>query len=275
MILPDINSIKIIYPAESIADSLPTINNNYLTLQLWISAYEDEYAKTWSPIIEYYNQYSADLKESLTLAQSYSANWDSFQTIVESNSAKWIQPFTIFYPTLIESNNAPIDTDIFKNWLNQYFPIRNPDGSLNYIEGQKIIVNCYLYSYDYAKKIDITDEPYSYSRCTTSSGTIYAHCKTIISGGPIVCSQSTYYCARTIDCYPSKNVNCWYSSPYLYDVSPFGSPITSPTVFSTSKQVARGQIKANISMNFLDRRETNIAQFVFVVNECDWNYIGG
>jgi hypothetical protein len=274
MILPDINSIKMIYPTDGIPESLPTINNNYSTLHLWISAIEQEYEGKWQPIIDYYNRYMIQLQNSLTLAQSYSANWDSFQTTVETNSSKWLQPFTIVYPTLIQDNITQDDVDAIKNWLDQYFPIRNSNGSLNYVENQKFIVSCYLYTYNTGNEIDILDQPYSYAICTTNSGTIYAHCQIKYSGGNVHCNQSTYSCNLTFDFYPSKHVDCWFTSPYLYNNSKFGSAINDSSVFDVSKQTARGQIQANLRMKYNDRKETQIQHLIFTVNECDWNYGG-
>jgi hypothetical protein len=272
MNLPDINSIRIIQSSEQIADTIDAINNNYSTLQLWASAIQQEYDIRWQPVINYYNQYIVSLNNSSLLAQTLSADWDIFQTTVETNSAKWLQPFTIFYPTLILDNVTDDTIITIIDWLRQYFPIRNSDNSLNYVEGQKLIVNCYIYSY--SDTINIVDEPYSYAKCQTRSGTIYAHCKTVISGGTIYCGQGSYSCAKTIETNPSKHVDCWFSSPYVYDVAPYGSPITD-TAFSTAKQNSRGQIKTNITMNYTDQNETGIETLVFKVYDCDWQYNGG
>jgi hypothetical protein len=274
MITPNINSIALIYSSDNIAQSLSAINNNYSTLHLWVSAFDQQYQQIWQPVIDYYNNYSESLQNSLTLAQSFSSNWNDFQTTVESNSAKWLQPFTIFYPTLIQDTVTDNDVLLVKAWLDKYFPIRNNDGSLNYVEDQRIIVNCYTYSYDNDNSIDIFDEPYSYARCRTSSGTIYAHCQTIITGGTINCNQASYYCNTTYNTYPSKRVNCWYSSPYLYDIAPYGSPIIN-NVYDINKTTARGQIQAKITMKFLDRKENTIQPLSFKVYDCEWNYTGG
>jgi hypothetical protein len=267
------STIRTINPSEGISDSLSTINNNYSTLYLWTSALQQKYDGVWQPIIDYYNQYVDQLQNSLTLVQSYSANWDNFQTIVESNSSKWLQPFTIFYPTLIQDTLTQNDIDSIKTWLGQYFPIRNSDGTLNYVENQKFIVSCYIYSYDTNNQINIKDQAYSYAVCATQSGTIYAHCKTLVTGGWVHCSNTSYYCDATIDFYPSKHVDCWYASPYLYNVPEFGQAITD-TTFTANNQSVRGQIMANISMNYLDRNETKLQNLIFNVIGCDWNYGG-
>jgi hypothetical protein len=270
---PNINKIRTIYPSESISDTVSVVNTNYSTLFVWTSAIQQQYDKIWQPVVDYYNQYEAQLKNSLTLVQSYSAKWDDFQTIVESNSSKWIQPFTIFYPTLIQNNITTSDVDTITTWLKEYFPIRNSDNSLNYVEDQKFIVSCYIYSYDTANKINISDDAFSYAICNTSSGTIYAHCETKIAAGDVYCYSQKYSCAHTAVYNPSMHVDCWYSTPYLYDIPRFGSPITDNT-FSASKQRVRGQIRANIGMYFTDRREDNIKQLLFTVGNCEWIYGG-
>jgi hypothetical protein len=273
MNLPNINSIRTIESTEQIADTIDAINNNYYTLQLWASAIQQEYDIRWQPIINYYNQYAASLTDTFSLAQTLSSDWDNFQTIVESNSAKWLQPFTIFYPTLILNNVTDDTITTIIDWLRQYFPIKNNDNTLNYVEGQILIVNCYTYSY--SDTINIKDEPYSYAKCNTTSGTIYAKCQTKISGAPIHCgSGAVYTCDLTLVTNPSKHVDCWFSSPYLYDIGSYGSPITD-TDFSTSKQNVKGQIKTNINMDYTDQNETGIETLVFKVYDCDWQYNGG
>jgi len=273
MNLPDTTSIRDILLSEQIADTIDVVNKNYTTLQLWASAIQQEYDNNWQPILDYYNQYAVSLQEASTLAQTFSADWDDFQTIVETNSAKWLQPFTIFYPSLILNNVTDDTVTTIIDWLRQYFPIRNADNSLNYVEGQKLIVNCYIYTYN--NVINIADEPYSYAICETSSGTVYAHCETKTTGPTIVCGQgSVYSCDQTLVTNPSKHVDCWYTSPYVYDVAPYGSPITD-TAFSYAKQRTRGQIKTNITMNYTDQNETGIETLVFKVYDCDWQYNGG
>jgi hypothetical protein len=273
MNLPDINSIRTIQPSEQIADTISYINNNYSTLQLWASALQQEYDNRWQPVIDYYNLYAVELNEASLLAETLSANWDNFQTIVETNSAKWLQVSTIFYPILILNSITDENVISITDWVRQYFPIRKADNSLNFVEGQTLIVNCYTYAY--SDTINIVDEPYSYAKCETRSGIVYAHCKTIVSGGPIYCGGGAVYrCNLTLEDNPSKNVSCWYTSPYVYDVDPYGSPITD-TTFTSDKQTARGQIKTNISMNYTDQNETEVVTLVFKVNDCNWQYNGG
>jgi hypothetical protein len=274
MITPDLNNIKIIEATEGISDSVNVINNNYSTLYLWVSSLQHEYDNSWQSVVNYYNEYASQIQDSLTLVKSYSANWNNFQTIVESNSSKWLQPFTIFYPTLIKDNVTQTDIDTIITWLNEYFPIKNSDGTLNYVENQIFIVNCYVYIYDNNHSINIVDQPYSYAVCSTVSGTIYAHCQVLLSGGTVNCNQGSYSCNISYDCYPSKNVDCWYDTPYILNIPTYGAPILNGDVFSKTNQNVRGQIQANLKMNFSERRETEIKNLKFTVSNCDWNYEG-
>ena len=153
------NTINFILSSQNIDASVPIINNNYNTLQLWVSVLQVHYDNNIQPIINFYNEYSSQLNQYLTLSNSYSANWDDFQTKVEINSSKWLRPFTIFYPTLIQDGINPDNIKTIITWLNEYFPIVNLNGSLNYVQNQSIVVSCYLYSYDVSNQIKTKFKP--------------------------------------------------------------------------------------------------------------------
>jgi hypothetical protein len=285
MINFDLTTINFIPSSQNIDESITTINANYKTLQSYVSALQIYYDNNIQPIIEYYNQYSSQLNDTLTLTQNYSANWDDFQTIVQSNSSKWLRPFTIFYPTLIQNNINQDDINTIIIWLNEYFPIINIDGNLNYTQNQSIIVSCYLYSYDTDNQINTKEYAYSYSKCSTSNGIIHAHCQTIVTGGWVNCNQGSYLCDTVLDCYPSLKVSCWYGDPYLYNygnigliIPPENPPPTTPnSIFQSyvnNRSIVRGQILADISMNYLDKKENGIQSLKFIVNNCEWSYVG-
>jgi hypothetical protein len=277
--------MSFILSSQNIDDSIFNINDNYNALQLSVNILQNYYNDNIQPIIDFYNQYSLQLNESLTLSQNYSANWNNFQTIVETNSSKWLRPFTIFYPTLIKDGINQDDINTIITWLNEYFPIINLNGSLNYLQNQSIIVSCYLYEYDITNKINTKEYAYSYSNCSTNNGTIHAHCQSIIAGGWIHCNQGSYLCDATVDCYPSLKVDCWYGDPYLFDIGSYGvimpkenaPPQTPASTFNSyvkPRQNVRGQILADISMNYLDKKETGIKSLKFIVNNCEWSYVG-
>lgn len=253
---------------DNIAESLITINNNYESLFLATSGFEDLYNISIEPLIDYYQNYYPKLKESLTLYENYKHEWDDFLTTVVNNSSKWLTPMTIFYPTIIEDPVSDDDIENINNWLRKFFPIKNSDDTSNYVDGQIFIVNCY--TYDYSQTIKVLNQPYSYCNCQTYSGKISLHCQTRITGGWVHCNQGSYNCDKVINCYPSKNVDCWYESPYLRED---GTVIKTSDPSSTKRKTI-SKIQANISMEYTDRRENSIKNFIFRVSQCDWEYRG-
>ena len=279
-----LSSMTFILSSQNIDQSLSAININYTSLQLLVSSLQVYYDSTIQPIVDFNNQYSLQLNNTLTLTQNYSANWNDFETLVLSNSSKWLRPFTIFYPTLIQDNITQNDINTITTWLGQYFPVTNTDGSLNYVQNQNLLVNCYLYTYDTDNKIKLNDYAFSYAKCSTHNATIHAHCQTLITGGWIHCNQGAYLCDTTLDCYPSLKVDCWYGDPYLFDIPNYGKNIPSNnppaktnknySSYVNSRVNVRGQILADITMNFLDKKETGIQTLKFIVDNCNWAYVG-
>jgi hypothetical protein len=264
----DLYSIQTLKPEDEISDSVETFNYNYNTLYFKAVEIQTIYNRLLYPLIEYYKENSELIYNSLSLYSQNSANWDDFLSITHSNSSKWLQPVTIFYPTLFEDSLTEENIESVNNWLKKYFPIKNSDGTLNYIENQKFVVSCYIYSY--GNNNNILDLPYSYSNCKTTGSKITLHCKTIITGGWVYCHQGSYNCDRTINCYPSLQVDCWYESPYLHIT---GTPILTSDPIS-AKQDVISKISAEIEMDYQERKEIEIKNILFIVNECDWLYRG-
>jgi len=267
--------ISTILPADNIVDSLCAINLNYSMLHTGLSSIDLIYNSAIQPIIDFYNQYASDLKQSYTLYVNSFDKWTNYISTVQTNSAKWLQPFTIYYPTLIEDPFSDDDINNINIWIRKYFPVKNPDGTLNYVEGQKFLVNCYTYSYvspDGFSNGVLRDSPYSYCICNTYSGGIYLHCQTNIGGGWVACENAVYNCTKTIDCYPSQNVDCWYTTPYLHSDGTIITDTSNTFNKNDPKQSVRSQINANITMQFTDRRETSIKTLQFVISNCDWSY---
>jgi hypothetical protein len=258
-----------VLPTEIIGESLQKINKNYNYLYQAATAIEDTHMNEYYPIIEYYEKNKNILFEAIDIIANNEYAWRDFYTTVQQNSSRWLLPMTVFYPTLIPDPITPDKIDQVSNWLKKYYPIRNQiDNTLNFVEKQRFIVSCY--TYQYASKIQILDQPYSYCNCSTQSGLIALHCQTKITGGWVNCHQGSYNCSHTINCYPTRNVDCWYETPYLKSD---GTPINQTDPVSM-KQVTISKIQANLNMEYLDRRENDIKNFVFEVEDCDWVYIG-
>jgi hypothetical protein len=262
-------NIKPIIPAQNIGKSIEQINENYHTLYTISTAIEQTYVDYVQPIVEYYQKYKNLLFESSNAIKQNSGVWEDFYTMVRANSSVWIVPMTVFYPNLIQVPLTDNKIAQVGNWLKKYYPIKNvQDGTLNYVESQKFIVSCYVY--DYVNNISILDQPYSLCNCRTQSGLISLHCQTLITGGWINCNQGSYNCSRAINCYPQRQVDCWYETPYLKSD---GSPIL-PTDPVSSKQTSISKIQADIRINYVDRREKDIKNLIFIVEDCEWSFLG-
>jgi hypothetical protein len=265
-----ISSPKQILPipiTSFISDSVKIINTYNSVLYTAATGIENSFYQNTNVIVDYFNENAKLLFNSVKNFELNANKWQDFLTTVYSNSARWLKPMTVFYPKLIREPFTDENLLEILNWIKKFYPIRTTqDGSLNYVENQKFIVSCYLY--DYSQNINILDQPYAYTKCVTQSGLISLHCQTLITGGWIHCHQGSYNCNRTINCYPSLNVDCWYETPYL---KIDGSPINTNDPVSV-KQVVRSQIQSNLIMNYIDRRETKIKTLIFKVENCDWVY---
>lgn len=220
------------------------------------------------PLLHLFREYNDILKETKIMFDEIRYESLDFLTVTTANSARWLQPMTIFYPEIFNTPFTNQNIDTINNWLKKFFPIKNEDGTLNYIENQKFIVNCYVRRTQ--ELINTVDQLQSYCNCQTSSGLIKLHCKTIIRGGWIHCHQGSFNCDTTINCYPEKNVDCWYQTPYI---KRNGLPITQQDPIS-SKQAVRSQIKTNITLNYSETKENGIESLLFSVVNCDWRYLG-
>jgi hypothetical protein len=270
------STITNITSSTTIDDSVSIFNDNYFTIFGVLTSVQVSYGSLLKPIYNFYNNFALRMQNAYTIYQSNSANWNDFLTTTKTYSAKWIQPFSIFYPILIEDPITNDNINTVNDWVRKYYPIKNQDGTLNYIENQKIIVSCYTYTE--SKTIGSAaiggyiTFPYTLNLisqcfCTTADGTITANCATNVSGQPI-CENAVYTCGSSKDCNQSKTVGCWYTSPYL-DSS--GNPIPDK---NTSVQNAISRIQANLSFDYTDRSEKNLINLVFIVNNCDWSYLG-
>jgi hypothetical protein len=90
----------------NIGDSLPFINANYLSLDLWTYNIELSAKKYWRPLVDLFLNKSDEWDKSITIAQQNSAMWIDMSTVVEQNSAKWIEPLTIYYPGIFTQGSS-------------------------------------------------------------------------------------------------------------------------------------------------------------------------
>ena len=264
----DACTLKTIPSNIDIHDSILQFNDGFCSINQTLTNYKLTLDELINPLIYLYEQYYDVIKETKLIYDDIKNEAADFLTITKSNSAAWLQPLSVFYPQIFDTPFSDNNIEIINNWLRKFFPIKNTDNTLNYIEGQKFIVNCY--TKNNIVTLDVVDQPFSYCDCETQSGLISLHCRTVITGGWIHCHQGAYNCNTTRNCHPSKNVDCWYESPYIKRNN---LPINKSDSI-ISKQRARSRIQADIRMSYSDRREDGIKTLVFTVSNCDWSYKG-
>lgn len=258
--------ITLINPNQNIGDSLNIINQNYNSLSNWIIDLQGVNDLKWQPVYDFYIKYADRMSETLTLIKTLSTKWDDYQTTVQTNSAKWLQPFTIFYPNVLAHPFIDSYSDKIKTWLQTSFPIRNDDGSLNYVEGQQFIVNCHTY-YVQPKINIINQELKDQTTCVTGNATVYVYCSDIWANNYVHCSNGGQSCGYSRSCSNSAQSECYYLSPYL-------KSLTDPTPIGTVNTRAItgiGRIRATVDARFTDRFENSfIKSLRFKVVDCEW-----
>jgi hypothetical protein len=256
--------ITLINSTQNIGDSLFTLNKNYSTISQWIVDIQNLYYNYWTPIYKFYIQYSTRMDTVISLVQKLSTRWDSFQTTIETCSTKWLQPFSIFYPNLVLTPfTDAAKSDILK-WLNATFPINNTDGTLNYVENQEFIVNCYTYYT--INKIHTLDHLIDYTNCATHNETIYANCQDKWNDSAVYCSNGGVSCGYSRSCTTSKTSDCYYQDPYRKGVS--GSLLSH----SDGSLFGVGQVEAYVQSLFTDRIEDKLISLSFIVLDCQWHF---
>lgn len=258
-------TFKKILNSESIGDTLSTVNLNYSNLSNWVIDFQTNYSNLWKPLFDYYNSNSDIFNQTVSLTQTYSSDWDSYQTTVQANSSKWLQPFTIFYPNILQDPFDEINyLSIITDWLSTNFPVKNSDNTSNYVENQQAIISCYTFLT--SAKIDLYKDMVDYTDCNTKNGRACARCETIITGNPVYCFEGTFDCNYSSVIRNCNKSNCYYTFPPYY---PLDSNKNQNTLLSSA--TARSKIEAQINMNFTDRWEApNITTISFKVVDCDW-----
>lgn len=276
------NTLKIILDTDTIEGTIDVFNSTYMTIYKNISGVQASYNDVLDPLLNFYSTYAARLLSAVDVYNNNVHEWNDFLTTVQSNSAKWLQPFTIFYPVLINGDITNDVVNTINDWVRKYYPVKNADGTLNYVEGQKIIVSAYTYKVQETFYVPSAQSPngtetitfpffvrlQSYCECDTHGATITANCASEGTGQPS-CENAVYSCAGGGTCSTSKFVNCWYIPPYL---NLDQSPITSDQVKAGSVQNALSLIQADININYQDRQETALKNIIFTISDCDWKY---
>lgn len=295
-------SFNTILSSDFIGNSLSAINQNYFNLNQWVNDVGSFYNNV-IPILNFYNENISSIKDTLLLTNNNSNDWMSFITNVQTNSSKWIIPISITYPTIFPYNSYYVNNNLLTdvgNWLTSNVPIIDGNGILKYIEGQKLIVNCY--SYEEEVKIDATNTLIDYTICSTYDQQICAHCSTTSFGNDVHCHQGSFGCSGSFSCLNCATIGCSYvvephsgrdrrSVPYIpleqsflsTDSYIFIDTTSTPRNQPPNKDIyvadteipqshyAKGQIQADATMYFKDRWEhIQIYTLMFKIKNCSW-----
>lgn len=261
-------NLNLISNLDSIGDSLVTMNTNYTTIQTWVDDIQTNFDSTWNPVISFYKENLNNLQIALSLVQANSANWSSFITTVQTNSAKWLRPFSAFYPSLLPNSDLNANLQVINSWVKTNFPVINSDGSLNYVEGQKIIVNYYSQGIIDDHTInDINIISLDSTPCRTHNKTICAQCTTTVEPGFVGCHQGTFSCADSFGSSQCATSHCYYCDPYCNTPNPDDIINCS----GASSTVGYGVIKLTANSTYKDTAEdVQVQSLVYVIVNCEW-----
>lgn len=284
---------------QHIGNSLASVNNNYVNLDLWTQNILLSANNLWQPLVDLYKNHQEDWKNSITTVQQNSALWISVATTVETNSALWIKPLTIFYPDIFEQSTSKSDIkETLDIWINQNFPVlAEYSDTPNYIQDQEAYIN--VYTYNIVNSINETHNELAQTICSTTDGTSYVNCRTYFSGMAF-CSNGDMNCdGQFVNCPQTEYIECYYNTPPVgpYIVGGAGyktktitpNPVTSVdeegnevitqdppydiTVYGSDNTTGVGYINANITVSYVNRSETdNINVFKYSVKDCKWQF---
>jgi hypothetical protein len=247
-----------ILTSEVIGNSLSSINLNYSNLNDWANNIQLNYENALKPLMDFYNAYITDMKDTLSLVSETSSSWNDFKTTVQSNSSYWVQPLSIIYPKIFTYPFIDSYLTEITSWVNEQYPTQNTSlGTTNYIENESIIVNVYTYR----EEVKINSNTYltDFVTCYSINSTICADCKTTF-WGLVGCHQGLFNCSHTVNCKSCASSQCSYTRPF-YNIRGSG------TVYADSK------IDAQVAMYFKDRWEhEDIKSISFKVVDCKWTF---
>lgn len=248
------NTIYQITTADSIGNTLSSINQNYENLDLILTNIQASAINYWIPMANFYEQKKEEWKESAREVKVSYQNWVEATTIFEENSSKWLQPLIVWYPcifeyNLIEQNPAEVQLRIL-NWLNLTYPVLSNTVKPNYVENQQMVVYSLNYSQDTPTKetLELMDG----TLCKTTNQTICTYCSKCYHGGIVNCDHGGFVCGGCTNCMKCETMNCY---------------------FDNNLQQKSSQIAASITIQYQNKYEKpEMNAFIFMVKNCEWQF---
>lgn len=255
-----------ILSSNNIGDSLNTLNDNYLNLDLWTQSVEASAKYLWRPVLDLFISKQEQWLNASTIFQTNSSKWESLKSTVEYASAKWLQPLSLVYPEPFPNttNNNTV-LQILSSWVNTYFPPYNSVADkVNYVEGQTVIIfDLFQSTQNKDKKATLASE----TVCSTQDTTIKADCITYYSGY-VACRGTQYNCANYSPYCPRVfNVACGF----FLGSNRYGGDSPYLPVFAGSDNTVRAGIYANLHLKYNDIVALpNFNGYYFRVQGCNW-----
>lgn len=260
-------SFTLLTSSDSIGDTLSAINNNYLTLDEWATSIQLSADNLWGPFVDYYKNFSLELKPNISKGQASLNKWKSMSTTVETNSSNWIEPLILYYTDVITIKQQQDNTYItpITQWLNNNFPVLSDSCSngVCYLQTQECVVhatrktNSSLEASTSGKsrsQIDSTPVTVSDSTlCQTADTIASGPCVVRYSGGVVGCDNGDFACGGAISCTVSQKVDCNFNE--------------------TGTKSYRPYIKANLYYNYIDEYETtDLLRLRYIISDCKWKF---
>lgn len=301
-------SYTTILTAETVGDSLSTVNTNYLNLDVWTQNITLSANTIWEPLIDFYKFYENDWNNAITLVREYSAKWIEYTSLVETNSARWLEPITIFYPGLFPQPFTPENLISVQEFLESKFPIYSGPGeypgvygrfinlppesavTTDYIDTDQDFIDDRYQLYPGAPANNQNVPPFNAkpNYVENQKAIIYAYTYSIDAN---IINDNSLLSDHTI-CTTNPRQVCVSCATYLRGSGPCGwgwfrcpAGITCRTCKSANCFYAvppyapipgtttrvRGFISANTSMKYTEQKEsTDIIAVVFKVVDCNW-----
>lgn len=246
------NTIFQITTAESIGNTLSSLNQNYETLDIILTNIQMSAINYWIPMAQIYSAKKEEWKTASKEIKNSFPVWEQASTVFESNSSKWITPLIVWYPCifdyeLVQKNPVEIQNRLL-SWINLNYPIFSKNPKPNYTELQKIIIYSLNYSQDIPTKetYDLMDA----TLCTTKDQKVCAYCSKCYYGGSVNCSNGGFTCGNCSNCSKCEVMNCFFDN----NLQEKSSTIASSVVIEYQNKYEQPEINAH----------------VFTVIDCEW-----